>query len=437
MGLGSYPEISLALAREKAREARALLTQGVDPLDRRKVEWSRSVAQAAQPRTVRDLVEAYYQLNSAKWAAGTAYNFRRNMEKHALPILGEVMIPDIGNFLAHRVLDPIWMTVRGSARDLLTHLTAVFDYAEFKGLRQGNPFRNMRKHDLPPQPEFGHRRFMHHELVPDLMQKLRGFGGWPARYRTDIDRTAVIEDRKAGMNFSAIGKRHRIDPSHARWICAGDKVQLISFAMVTARALETLILTGPPRSGEIRYAQWREIDWDQKLLIMPRSRMKVRKGRGDVPYVAPLVPRVIEILREMEAVRCNDYIFPGSPTGRGARARERLAAKHPGVEGFPLSHSAMSQFLRNTLGYADIDVHGFRSSFVGWAMASGFPDTVIKLSIDHAIGDQVTRAYFRNPLIEERREMLEAWASYCAGSGADVIRLPRERRPIGTKTAVG
>jgi integrase len=155
-------------------------------------------------------------------------------------------------------------------------------------------------------------------------------------YRTDIDRAAIIAARAEGMPFRKIVAKFGVPYMTVQKICRSGKTRLIDFAMVKARALETLILTGTLRTGETLEIQWSEIDWDQKLLIIPRERMKVKEGRDGAPHIVPLTNRLLEIFREMEAIRCGDYVFPGSFQGRSPKARNRFAAEHPGVTGLPL-----------------------------------------------------------------------------------------------------
>jgi hypothetical protein len=86
--------------------------------------------------------------------------------------------------------------------------------------------------------------------------------------------------------------------------------------------------------------------------------------------------------------------------------------------------SSLLSFLRNVVGRCDFDVHGIRKSFTNWAHVSGFREIAIELSLDHAYGSKVHRAYRDDQLVEERRELLQAWQNYCDGSSAKVISLP-------------
>jgi integrase len=93
--------------------------------------------------------------------------------------------------------------------------------------------------------------------------------------------------------------------------------------------------------------------------------------------------------------------------------------------------SSLLSLLRNDLGRSDFDVHGIRKSFTNWAYASGrFRDIAIELSLDHAYGNKIHRAYRDDQLVEERRELLQAWQNYCDGSSAEVIILPIRKSKV-------
>jgi hypothetical protein len=80
---------------------------------------------------------------------------------------------------------------------------------------------------------------------------------------------------------------------------------------------------------------------------------------------------------------------------------------------------------------SDTDVHGFRKTFKNSARNRGFDPELIERSLDHAYGSQIERVYQDDQLVERRCEMLEAWADYCNGSPAEIIRLPVRRRKAG------
>jgi integrase len=157
---------------------------------------------------------------------------------------------------------------------------------------------------------------------------------------------------------------------------------LASFDTPASRALRWTILTAA-RAGETLGATWGEIE--DNIWSLPGERMKARKA-----HVVPLTPEALALLGprgEPDALlfgRLDERAMRGYAKGRGS-------------------------------------VHGFRSTFADWAGEAGHDATLIELSLAHAIGSTVTRAYTRSNLLERRRELMAAWASFVAGK-------PRPRR---------
>lgn len=159
---------------------------------------------------------------------------------------------------------------------------------------------------------------------------------------------------------------------------------------IAARALEFTILTAA-RTGETIGAVWDEIDLDAKMWTIPAGRIK-----GGREHRVPLSDRAVEILRALPTEKDNQHVFVGSQTGGG------------------LSSAAFGATLRR-MGRNDITVHGFRSTFSDWAHErSAFPNHVIELSLAHAVGNAVERAYRRGDLLDKRRQLMDAWARFIA-----------------------
>ena len=431
LGLGGFPELGLAAAREQAGEARKLRRRGLDPLQVRKSEHSRTRAQAAKDLTVEQLWERFKEDKRKDWCWRSAISYSGFFNNYVFkPPLGiaNVLVRDVNRDMIAQLLRPIRAEKPSTALHIQSLLTQLFDYAEFYnyGQREGtaNPVRNIHKY-LPPLEQRQHRRAMDYRQVPEFMAKLREFTYEPKWYRADIDRAAIIAARAVGIGLTRIARQFGIPRGTAQSICRSGKAHIIDYPMVVARALEVLILTGPPRAGEVIDTKWSEIDWDHEVLIMPRSRMKVKKGKGD--HIIPLTKRVVEIFRELETIKCSDYVFPGRTVGRTQEIRERFAVERPGVLGFPMTREALSKFMHERMGY-DVDVHGFRKTFKNWARNRGFDPELIELSLDHAYGSKIQRIYQDDQLVERRRELLNAWADYCDGSPVEIIRLPVHRR---------
>jgi integrase len=167
---------------------------------------------------------------------------------------------------------------------------------------------------------------------------------------------------------------------------------------VAARALEYSILTAA-RPGEAIGARWDEINMAERLWTIPAERTKARRE-----HRVPLSDAAMAVLQQTAAIRHSDHVFPGRIPGRA------------------IGDTTIFDLLRGMK--RDITAHGFRSSFRDWAAEqTNFPREVAELALSHAVGDAVERAYRRGDLFQKRRQLMDAWARYCAApprSGAIV-----------------
>ncbi len=169
---------------------------------------------------------------------------------------------------------------------------------------------------------------------------------------------------------------------------------------VSALALRFIILTAC-RSGEGRGATWDEIDLAAKVWTIPAARMKAAK-----PHRVPLAEDALAILRTMQQWR-----------------REDCTLVFPGARGGLLSDVAVNKTLHGIA--PDVTVHGFRSAFRDWAAEqTAFPARVCELCLAHGNPDKVEAAYQRSDLFDKRRELMDAWASYCSGA-SNVVHMAR------------
>jgi integrase len=156
---------------------------------------------------------------------------------------------------------------------------------------------------------------------------------------------------------------------------------------MSARALEFGILTAG-RPGEVLGARWDEIDLGAGLWTVPAERMK--SGR---PHRVPLSGRAVELLTSLPLE--GDFVFLGRRTG---------ARPHPLV---------LVTLLRR-MG-RDVTAHGFRATFKTWASErTSYPRELIEAALAHVIGDAAEQAYSRGDMLSRRRQLMEAWANYCA-----------------------
>jgi integrase len=167
-----------------------------------------------------------------------------------------------------------------------------------------------------------------------------------------------------------------------------------------ARALEFTILTAA-RTGESIGAMWGEINWHDKVWIIPGARMKGRKE-----HRVPLCDRALAILKGTRAADDSslgdpqEFIFSSAKAGR------------------PLSNMAYLMLLRR-MGRADLTVHGFRSSFRDWAAErTNFPSEVAEMALAHAVSNKVEAAYRRGDLLAKRARLIADWGEFC---GRDTV----------------
>lgn len=261
MGLGGFPDVTLAGARDAARAARAKVRDGVDPIADARAMRSALKADQAAARNFKFCALAYIDTHEAGWRNEKhAQQWRNTLETYAYPVIGSVLVRDVTLPQVLAVLEPIWTKKTETASRLRGRLESVLDWATVRGYRSGpNPARWKGHLDtVLPAPSTvanaGHHAALPVGEVGAFMQALRG---------------------QAGMG---------------------------------ARALEFTILTAV-RSGETRGALWSEIDEDSATWTIPAARMKAKKE-----HRVPLSHAALELLRALPRAKDVDLIFR-SPRG--------------------------------------------------------------------------------------------------------------------------
>ena len=215
----------------------------------------------------------------------------------------------------------------------------------------------------------------------------------PARWRGHLDKLLPKKSKIARVEHHAALPYPEIGEFIA---------QLRQQDGVAALALQFAILTAA-RTGEVVGAMWSEIDLKQRTWTIPPERMKAGKV-----HRVPLCHAAMAIVEKAASLRSGEFVFPGGKAGRG------------------LSNMAMLKVL-SRMGRDQLTTHGFRSSFRDWAAErTSFPAEVAEMALAHTVGDQVQAAYRRGDLFEKRRDLAEAWATFCdaahIGTG-DVIEI--------------
>jgi integrase len=288
MGLGSVGDVTLAEARDLARDARRLCKQGVDPIEARRAQRAAQRVARAKTMTFQECATAYIAAHQTGWKNKKhARQWQQTLEDYVCPVFGSLPVLAIETALVMKAIEPIWTKKPETASRVRGRIEAILDWAVACGYRHGeNPGRWKGHLDnlLPKKSKV--RRVERHAALPypeigNFMEALRRQGG------------------------------------------------------ISARALEFTILTAM-RTGEVLGATWDEFgDLIQKTWTISAERMK-----GDREHRVPLSKRALEILGEMQIIRQGKLVFPGYKAGRplshGAMLRvlDAMSRRNLTVHGF-------------------------------------------------------------------------------------------------------
>ena len=354
MGLGSAIKgrskyLSLADAREKARECHRLRADGVDPLERKRSVRAARIAAQAKAVTFKQAAERYHEAHRSSWTnASHAAAFLSSLSRWAYPIVGSLDVSVIDMALVLRVLEQplprnegtFWHKHVVTADRVRSRMERTLDFSTVRGWRSGdNPCRwkGFLSEALPAPRKVSPVK--HHAAVP-------------------------FEDIPALMAALAI------DPD------------------VGAHALRFLICTGD-RVSEVIEAPWSEFNLEERLWSIPAERMKGRK-----PHTVPLPPQAVELLNGLYREEGNPFVFIGrTPLTHVAETAVTEAMRRAGRR--ETLHGLRSSFRTWA------------------AERTNFPRELCEKALAHLVGDETERAYQRGDLLEKRRWLMEAWAKYC------------------------
>ncbi len=262
MGLGAFPSVTLAMAREKARTARSEVEAGVDPIAARSEVLKKLKEENLNAVTFESAAKAYIEAHGDTWKNPKhRAQWSATLATYAFPVIGSLQTAHVTQAHVLAVLEPIWKTKNETAARLRGRIEAVLDWATVRGYREGeNPARWKGRLDkLLPAPgkiqKTVHRKALTIDAVPQFMRDLHDKEG------------------------------------------------------IAARALEFVVLTAA-RSGEVRGATWSEIDLDAAVWVVPGDRMKA--GRE---HRVPLCAQAVELLHKVPRFVGNELVFP-SPRGK-------------------------------------------------------------------------------------------------------------------------
>ena len=378
LGLGTYPVITLAMARERALENARAIAQGRDP--RRASNGVPTFAKAAE------IVLAIHAVN---WKPGSRSEetWRSSLRDYALPRLGSMRVDAVTTRDVMAVLLPIWSTKRETARRLRHRVGAVMKWAVAQGYRVDNPAGDAISAALPKTgARIEHRKALPHVEVGAALERVRASGAYQGLVLAFEFLVLTAALPKTGVRVE-----HRKALPHVKVGVALRRVRDSGAYRGLVLAFEFLVLTAA-RSGEVRGARWSEIDMDAAVWTVPGERMKA--GRE---HRVPLANRALALLDEARQIADGSALVFPTVTGRAP------------------SQSGMSMLLRQ-LGIAAVP-HGFRSSFRDWAAeCTEAPREVCELALAHVNNDRVEAAYRRSDLFDRRRELMQQWADYLAAT---------------------
>ena len=355
-GLGSYPQVSLAEAREQAKRLVADARQGVNPKEKKKSARSALLSAAAKNKTFQECADAYMKAHSQDYSNDKhRKQWAATLETYAYPVIGKQLVSDItmrsvldvllqDTQSADKTVGKLWHTKTETAKRLLGRIKTVLDFATVNEYRTGTN---------------------------------------PAQWTGHLDTQLPSPKKLAGI------KHH---PAISYGDMGDFMARLRANDSMSSKALEFLVLTGV-RSGSVRLADRSEIDLTKKLWVIPAEHTKTKQE-----HRVPLAPQAIKLLLSLPTMAGTTKLFPSTRGGA-------------------LSDMALSQLMRGMRDRGELHVeavpHGFRSTFRDWgAEQTSYPDEIRKAASGHTVGDSVQQAYQRTDLLEKRRRMMNDWAEF-------------------------
>ncbi len=355
MGLGSYPGVTLAKAREKAKKLREQVGDGKDPLEVKKQAREDQRAEKSRAKTFRECAEAVIrnkarELKNAKHIAQWA----STLETYAYPVIGDRAMAKISRGDVVKILDPIWSSKHETASRLRGRIETVWDYGK-------------------------------------AMEYCTGDN--PAAWKGNLE--------------PILGKIKRKKKSHPSlpYVQVGAfMLELRKREGVTARALEFTILTAV-RSNEILGATWDEINLKESTWTIPAERMKAEKE-----HRVPLSIEAKSLLETLPRFQDNNLVFPAPRGSKLSDMAITMLIRRMHQDELDEKRSGFLDPKQNKVA----TTHGFRSTFRDWsADETDYPREVCEHALAHKLPDEVEAAYLRTDYLAKRASLMADWSSYC------------------------
>ena len=354
LSLGVYPDVSLKDARTKRDEARALLANGVDPSLNRQVQRAAKVERSENSFEV--VAREWIAKSSTKWKVNHTSNISRRLEKDVFPWIGgraiaEITAPELLACLRRIESRGAIETVHRCHQDC----GQVFRYAIATGRAERDVAADLRG-ALQAVNTKHHASITEPKAIGELLRAINGFNG--------------------------------------------------SFVTNCALRLAPYVFVRP---GELRHAEWSEIDFQTNEWRIPAAKMKM-----NAVHIVPLCKQAIAILKEIQPLTGHvRYVFPS------VRTSER-----------PMSENTVNAALRR-LGYTSDEMtgHGFRSMASTLLNENGWNRDAIERQLAHGERNSVRAAYNYAEHLPERRKMMQWWANYLdsLAAGGKVIPMHKPK----------
>ncbi|CAM5204149.1 tyrosine-type recombinase/integrase [Alishewanella longhuensis] len=368
IGMGSYPMVSLADARDKVKAYRVEVANGNNPLLAK-----RQLKQEAKAKAEAEKLEALRQATTFRVAAEpylkklqseySGRNIAKQIQKvanqfstYVYPFFGDTPIDQIDTAQIAEMLGPIWLTKRETATRVRIHVYKVFDlYQAEKGITSGNPADLQLIKRILPTPS---KRAMN-----DLKTKHQ-----PAMELPDHPRFMALLSGEDSLS-----------------------AKLLMFGILTIA-----------RPGEARHARWDQFDFERKTWTIKAAEMKSGKD-----HIVPLSDAALAIIESMP--KLGAYTFSTNGIRPASENTAALCIKRLSKQDLAIGGS----------GFINRDgkiptAHGFRSTFKDWARKySSAPDEHSELAMAHVNSDETRNAYARDMLVDERRPLMADWEAFC------------------------
>ncbi|EEX42707.1 integrase domain-containing protein [Vibrio furnissii] len=350
ISFGSFPDVSLAEARKRRSEAKTLLALNIDPKQHKDEQLLKERAELEN--TFGKFSDRWLALKRESVKPETADKAYRALEKHILPKLGNVPIQDIKPRTVLSILEPV--KAQGTletVKRLCRIINEVMRLAVASGDIEVNYLADITK--LFPAPKHQHMVTIEPERLPELMQAI------------------------AGANIT-----------------------------LSTRCLLEWQLHTMTRPIESATARWQDIDFQNKVWVVPEERMKMKR-----PHTIPLTEQTLALLEIMKPISGHrEFIFPSNkdPKSHVNSQSANMALKRMGFEGQLVSH-------------------GLRALASTTLNEQGFNPDVIEAALAHVDKNEVRKAYNRAEYLEQRRKLMCWWSDHITASAEGNVSLARRK----------